>query len=198
MFWVFIQPLLFGGGESVMVEVAQGGSSGEFVPMLLRVPRLTYPMLGGYSMLGFGDVILPGLLVAYTRRIDLDQRLTLLAGYFLPAAAAYAVGLVLTDVALVFSWFGDQGQPALLYLVPCTLGTVLARALWRRELGPLFRGGAGGKHGEHESDAGDGPERADVEAAVGQGVLRGGRLADERTSLLQRTGSQGAPSHALG
>ena len=34
-------------------------------------------------------------------------------------------GLALTYVALVFSWFGDQGQPALLYLVPCTLGTTL-------------------------------------------------------------------------
>ena len=49
------------------MQVAQGGSSHEFLPMLLRAPRLSHPELGGYSMLGFGDIILPGEL-----RADLD------------------------------------------------------------------------------------------------------------------------------
>lgn len=47
-------------------------------------------------------------------------------GYWAPTCAAYGLGLGITYLALVYSWFGDQGQPALLYLVPCTLGTALA------------------------------------------------------------------------
>ncbi|KXZ43021.1 hypothetical protein GPECTOR_106g115 [Gonium pectorale] len=177
VFWVFIQPLLFGGGQSVMVQVAQGGSSGEFIPMLLRVPHFGLPGLGGYSLLGFGDVILPGLLVAYMRRVDLDlawpgsaaaaaaaaaepgsagsakaaaaaaagwlPRL-LPRSYFPYAVLAYGAGLCLTYAALAFSWFGDQGQPALLYLVPCTLLTVLAAAAARGHVGMLWRGATRG------------------------------------------------------
>jgi signal peptide peptidase-like protein 2B len=149
VFFVFLQPLLFGGGESVMVEVARGAGADEMLPMLLRVPRLSGPPIarGGYSMLGFGDVILPGLLVALMRRVDIDARRPWPRGYFAPTVVAYGAGLVLTYVALAFSWFGDQGQPALLYLVPCTLGTVLALAAARRELGPLWRAGDGGGGG---------------------------------------------------
>jgi signal peptide peptidase-like protein 2B len=67
--------------------------------------------------------------------------------YFAPAVCAYAGGLVLTYVALYNSWFGDQGQPALLYLVPCTLGTVLVLGSVRGELRMLWDGStaSGGK-----------------------------------------------------
>ncbi|KAI8468656.1 MAG: signal peptide peptidase-like protein [Monoraphidium minutum] len=149
IFFVFIQPLLFGGGESVMVEVARGAGTDEVMPMLLRVPRLQGPPIarGGYSMLGFGDIILPGLLVALMRRTDISLRLPWPRGYFAPSLAAYGAGLVLTYVALVFSWFGDQGQPALLYLVPCTLGTVLALTAARGDLRRLW---------DEDGDGGDG------------------------------------------
>ncbi|PNG62252.1 Signal peptide peptidase-like 2, partial [Tetrabaena socialis] len=122
--------------------VAEGGSSGEYLPMLLRVPHFGFAGLGGYSLLGFGDIILPGLLVAYTRRLDLDLGLSLLRSYFPYCAAAYGAGLLLTYAALAGSWFGDQGQPALLYLVPCTLPTVVALGWARGQLGLMWRGGA--------------------------------------------------------
>lgn len=51
----------------------------------------------------------------------------------------YGIGLLITFVALALM---QMGQPALLYLVPCTLLTSLAVALWRREL-PLFWTGSG-------------------------------------------------------
>ncbi|KAJ9515138.1 hypothetical protein QJQ45_028935, partial [Haematococcus lacustris] len=143
VFWVFLSPLLF-NGTSVMVEVGQGlvasgGSAQEPLPMLLRVPLLWAPPgLPGYSMLGFGDIIMPGLLVAFMRRWDLTHRLPLLKGYFLPVCCGYAGGLALTYTALACSWFGDQGQPALLYLVPCTLGLVLALAAGRGHWSALF------------------------------------------------------------
>ncbi|KAH9329748.1 hypothetical protein KI387_001856, partial [Taxus chinensis] len=63
IFWVFISPLLF--HESVMIAVARGDNSGgENIPMLLRIPRFFDPW-GGDNMIGFGDIVLPGLLVSF-------------------------------------------------------------------------------------------------------------------------------------
>lgn len=59
------------------------------------------------------------------RRVDLDLHLAPLRSYFLPCLLSYGTGLVLTYLALMLSLFGDEGQPALMYLVPCTLGTVV-------------------------------------------------------------------------
>jgi signal peptide peptidase-like protein 2B len=183
VFWVFIQPMLFGDGRSVMVEVARGGASHEYLPMLLRVPRMSNPALGGYSMLGFGDIILPGLLVAYCRRLDVEARAGLAGGYFLPTVAGYGAGLVLTYVALVCEWFGDQGQPALLYLVPSTLGVVLLLSAWRGEAGAMLSSNKKytvGDGGDHESDPGgslgDGAQRSllasEPEGSVGGSHVR--------------------------
>ena len=52
---------------------------------------------------------------------------------------AYGVGLLITFVALAVM---QMGQPALLYLVPCTLLTSFAVALCRKEL-PQFWTGSG-------------------------------------------------------
>jgi len=65
IFWVFISPLIF--HESVMIAVARGDNTGESIPMLLRIPRFFDPW-GGYDMIGFGDIIFPGLLVAFSYR----------------------------------------------------------------------------------------------------------------------------------
>ncbi|XP_077564440.1 signal peptide peptidase-like 2B [Haemaphysalis longicornis] len=53
-----------GRGDSVIVEVATGGGTGESVPMVMRVPRFTTAdmaaCMGGYSLLGLGDILIPG------------------------------------------------------------------------------------------------------------------------------------------
>lgn len=51
--------------------------------------------------------------------------------------AAYGIGLLVTFMALALM---QRGQPALLYLVPCTLITSGGLALWRRELGMFWTG----------------------------------------------------------
>lgn len=61
------------------------------------------------------------------------------ASLFFCVAPAYGVGLLITFVALAVM---QMGQPALLYLVPCTLLTSLAVALCRKEL-PQFWTGSG-------------------------------------------------------
>mmetsp|Transcript_160433 Transcript_160433/g.293063 ORF Transcript_160433/g.293063 Transcript_160433/m.293063 type:complete len:517 (-) Transcript_160433:68-1618(-) len=126
IFWVFISPLIF--QSSVMVTVAKGGGTGQTIPMLLRIPSISDPIAND-KMLGFGDVALPGLLISYLLRYDNQcKRKRPFAGYFVPSVIGYFIGLCVTIVALMIM---KMGQPALLYLVPGTLGTTLALA-WRR------------------------------------------------------------------
>merc|ERR1719343_969800 len=107
-----------------MVSVAKGGGTGESVPMLLRIPAFG-DKYSSDRLLGFGDIALPGLLVSYLRRHDLLSQRRLLAGYFLPSLIGYFCGLCCTILALSIM---RMGQPALLYLVPGTLGTTLLLA----------------------------------------------------------------------
>ncbi|KAG0457423.1 hypothetical protein HPP92_022580 [Vanilla planifolia] len=110
--------------ESVMIVVARGDRSGEDgVPMLLKIPRMFDPW-GGYSIIGFGDILLPGLLIAFSLRYDWAMKKNLKAGYFLWSMVAYGSGLLVTYVAL--NLMDGHGQPALLYIVPLTLGTFLS------------------------------------------------------------------------
>ncbi|KAH9719530.1 Signal peptide peptidase-like 2 [Citrus sinensis] len=136
IFWVFVSKKLF--HESVMIVVARGDKSGEDgIPMLLKIPRMFDPW-GGYSIIGFGDILLPGLIIAFSLRYDWLANKSLQAGYFLWAMLAYGLGLLITYVAL--NLMDGHGQPALLYIVPFTLGTFLAlgkkrgdlRVLWTR------------------------------------------------------------------
>ncbi|KAL8136402.1 hypothetical protein V2J09_002403 [Rumex salicifolius] len=124
VFWVFISKSMF--HESVMIVVARGDKSGEDgIPMLLKIPRMFDPW-GGYSVIGFGDIILPGLVVAFSLRYDWLASKSLRGGYFLWSVSAYALG---------------HGQPALLYIVPFTLGTLLTLSKRRGELESLWMRG---------------------------------------------------------
>lgn len=133
VFWVFVSPLIF--HESVMIAVARGDNSGETIPMLLRIPRFFDPW-GGYDMIGFGDILFPGLLVAFSCRYDRANRKGIVNGYFLWLTLGYAFGLFLTYIALYL--MDGHGQPALLYLVPCTLGLIVALGWMRGELSDLW------------------------------------------------------------
>ncbi|KAK1260471.1 Signal peptide peptidase-like 4 [Acorus gramineus] len=136
IFWVFISKVFF--HESVMIVVARGDKSGEDgVPMLLKIPRMFDPW-GGYSIIGFGDILLPGLLIAFSLRYDWAANKNLRSGYFLWSMVAYGFGLLTTYVAL--NLMDGHGQPALLYIVPFTLGTIWALGRKRGELRNLWRG----------------------------------------------------------
>ncbi|KAM9312598.1 signal peptide peptidase-like 2A [Gastrophryne carolinensis] len=160
VFFVFITPFMTKNGESIMVEVAAGPSgrsekSGETyvevpaesqatyekLPVVIRVPRLEYSALTlcdmPMSLLGFGDIIVPGLLVAYCNRFDV--RTSSSSIYFISCTIAYAVGMVLTFVILMVM---KTGQPALLYLVPCTLITTSVIAWRRKEMKKFWNGGS--------------------------------------------------------
>uniref|UniRef100_A0A7M4FBJ5 Signal peptide peptidase like 2A n=1 Tax=Crocodylus porosus TaxID=8502 RepID=A0A7M4FBJ5_CROPO len=149
----------FKNGASIMVEVAAGpfGNSEkndgnlvevptersaphEKLPVVIRVPRLQFSALTlcgmPFSLLGFGDIIVPGLLVAYCRRFDVQTRSSS-SVYYVSCTIAYAVGMVLTFVVLALM---KMGQPALLYLVPCTLITSSVVAWRRKEMKKFWKG----------------------------------------------------------
>ncbi|KAM9731816.1 signal peptide peptidase-like 2B isoform 3-T3 [Dama dama] len=172
VFFVFITPFLTKSGNSIMVEVATGPSDSathEKLPMVLKVPRLNASPLAlcdrPFSLLGFGDILVPGLLVAYCHRFDIQVQSSRV--YFVACTIAYGIGLLVTFMALALM---QRGQPALLYLVPCTLVTSCALALWRRELGVFWTGGGLAKDLPQSPWApapADGPQqpRADPDAA---------------------------------
>ncbi|KAL1546277.1 Signal peptide peptidase-like 4 [Salvia divinorum] len=137
IFWVFVSKWWF--HKSVMIVVARGDGSGEDgIPMLLKIPRMFDPW-GGYSIIGFGDIILPGLLVTFSLRYDWLSKKSLKAGYFLWAMLAYGLGLLITYVAL--NLMDGHGQPALLYIVPFTLGTLITLGKKRGDLKHLWSRG---------------------------------------------------------
>ena len=141
IFWVYVQPHLF-GNESVMVKVAKGGEKHESLPMLFLFPRLG-GSAGDFSMLGYGDVILPGLLIVHNHLFD-NRKVESgrpRVNYLVPSIAAYIAGLLLTFMALYFEVGGQGGQPALCYLVPTVLGGTVGYAHCRGELKEMWRGG---------------------------------------------------------
>ncbi|TMW97607.1 hypothetical protein EJD97_005235 [Solanum chilense] len=134
IFWVFLSPTIF--HDSVMISVAKGkNAGGESIPMLLRVPKLTDPYKG-FDMLGFGDILFPGLLICFTYRFDEAKKKGILNGYFLWLLIGYGTGLSITYLGLFL--MNGHGQPALLYLVPCTLGTCVVLGAVRHELKDLW------------------------------------------------------------
>lgn len=141
IFFVFITPLITSSGKSIMVDVATGGSSktGEQLPMVFQVPRLTSSPLNvcdlPMSLLGFGDVIIPGLLIGFNHGIDLKVQSKKI--YFTASVIGYGVGLLFTFAAL---YFMATGQPALLYLVPCTLVPTMLIGCCRGEFKLMWNG----------------------------------------------------------
>lgn len=139
IFFVFVTPFLTMKGESIMVEVAKGGNTQEQLPMVLRVPHFNNESLsvcfGQFSLLGFGDILVPGLLVAYCHGFDLLTTRSRL--YFFTGTLFYGVGLVLTFIAL---YLMRTPQPALLYLVPATLLPTICMAWCRGQLADIWHG----------------------------------------------------------
>ncbi|KAG9352238.1 hypothetical protein JZ751_020651 [Albula glossodonta] len=159
VFFVFITPFFTPNGESIMVQVALGpGATGEKsggnmvevpaeptapyekLPVVMRVPRFSAwaRNLCGmqFSILGYGDIIVPGLLVAYCHRFDVwtssPKRI-----YFVSCTIAYFFGMILTFTVMILS---KMGQPALLYLVPFTVLTSAVVAWRRNEMRQFWTG----------------------------------------------------------
>ncbi|KAJ1445069.1 signal peptide peptidase-domain-containing protein [Pelagophyceae sp. CCMP2097] len=120
--WVF--------GSDVMVTVAKGIDG----PIKLLFPRRHVAGAetdkAKFSMLGLGDIVVPGLFIALLLRFDARRRLQHWP-YFRAGMAGYVLGLA-TTLAVMYKF--DAAQPALLYLVPAVLGASLLVAAKRNEV----------------------------------------------------------------
>ncbi|KAH0463817.1 hypothetical protein IEQ34_006603 [Dendrobium chrysotoxum] len=101
IFWVFFTP--------VMVSVAKSFDA----PIKLLFP--TADSARPFSMLGLGDIVIPGIFVALALRFDVSRGIQ--GRYFNSAFFGYTVGL-----------------PALLYIVPAVVGSVATHCLWNGEV----------------------------------------------------------------
>jgi hypothetical protein len=160
-------------GESAMLRLAMGilhDSKGcelavlaLFRPCWPSLPMITvYPrwFTGGFSAVGLGDLIVPGVHIAVLARYDRWLGRTWRTGYFALGALGYTLGLILTMVvALVFR----SGQPALLYLIPFVHFPTMFAAVVRREL-PLYWTGRRAQAAATADDNGAGGVEASIEA----------------------------------
>jgi minor histocompatibility antigen H13 len=134
IFWVF--------GTDVMVTVAKSFDG----PIKLLFPIIlpTATEKGKFSLLGLGDIVIPGLFVSLLLRFDAVRAAiapkeaeysSFKKPYFHANIFFYALGLVMTVGVM---YFFNAAQPALLYLVPACLGASLFVGFVRKELNVLF------------------------------------------------------------
>jgi len=151
IFWVFFSEGIF--GANVMVQVASTAAQNPAKTIASKlgievVKQIHLPMkvIWGYHMLGLGDMVVPGFLVAYSLKFDYHKfstcnsecsHITWKQTYFVPVVIGYALGLLLSLLAVVVF---RVAQPALLYLVPCTLSPLIILGKARKELGFLWSG----------------------------------------------------------
>ncbi|KAJ3196139.1 hypothetical protein HK101_009972 [Irineochytrium annulatum] len=173
IFWVF--------GTEVMVTVAKGLD----VPIKVVWPRnmtaiieqgiLNKPTGVPFSMLGLGDIVIPGIFVALCLHFDHYRYLQSAAGkknkyaryfpapYFTWCFISYVSGLVVTVV--VMHTF-QAAQPALLYLSPACILSSLSVAAIRGELKEFFAfAPSGSPKAEAEAAAAAGKKKVDATAS---------------------------------
>jgi len=129
IFWVF--------GTEVMVSVAKSFDA----PVKLLFPKSLFAEELQFSMLGLGDIVIPGIFIALLLRFDAKYSASKKAKkvfkktYFGTTFLAYILGLATT--IFVMHTF-QAAQPALLYLVPFCIGASLITALVNSQLALLF------------------------------------------------------------
>merc|ERR1719356_884722 len=170
VFWVFFSQYVF--SANVMVRVATrpaenpmgimarkfsiggvGGSVARNAPRLSLPGKLVFPSsqtAGHFSMLGLGDIVMPGLLLCFVMRYDAYKRAqhAKLAeagiplpthwqriSYFHCSLFGYFLGLL---TATISSEVFKAAQPALLYLVPFTLLPLFAMAYLKGDLKSMW------------------------------------------------------------
>lgn len=163
IFWVF--------GTEVMVSVAKSFDA----PI-----KILFPTGGRPSLLGLGDIVLPGGFIAMTLRFDywlwaektddahIDKSTPPMFRsfpkfYFLTSVISYALSLLLTGVVMIV-W--QKPQPALLYLVPTVLLALYIPAVFRRELGKVIEYDEEGKEEAASDDEDDGEDEGNDDEAT--------------------------------
>lgn len=160
VFWVFFSSYIFKANVMVHVATQQAdnpvqimasklrmNSVGNISPQISLPGKLVFPSMrdrGRFSMLGLGDIVMPGLLLCFVMRYDNYKKQAAAAAdmdqskitYFHCSLIGYIVGLVTATVA---SEVYKAAQPALLYLVPFTLLPILVMAYLKGDLRKMWQ-----------------------------------------------------------
>jgi len=89
----------------------------------------------GFSMIGLGDIVLPGLFTAFLLRFDRGRN-DANDLYFTTAMVGYAFGLAMCLLTLITF---HAAQPAMFFLTPSLLLSVYIQASRMGEVGLLWR-----------------------------------------------------------
>lgn len=146
---LFFYDIFFVFGTDVMETVAKSIDG----PIKLLFPKqVLIEKPGDLSLLGLGDIVIPGIFIALCLRYDFIRNFNPKAKdrdydsvckmfseiskpYFWSCIGGYIVGMVTTvAIMLIFK----RGQPALLYLVPGCLISVLLCAFIRKEIKQIY------------------------------------------------------------
>jgi minor histocompatibility antigen H13 len=137
IFWVY--------GTDVMLTVAKSVDA----PIKLIFPIDLSAEVPAFSMLGLGDIVIPGFFIALCLKYDVDRAILNLRKqgtkefslgsipktYFWSCMIGYAVGIIMTFNAMIIF---NHAQPALLFLVPCCCISILIPAFKNGALKELF------------------------------------------------------------
>lgn len=149
IYFVFKTDIMITVATSIEVPMMMRLPSGQNYQNITIDPSLDYlvPKLP-FSMLGLGDIAIPGAFIAMCLRYDLykfhkhnpdiqfDYLNSFSRGYFNVGVSSYILGLSLTFLALKIS---DSAQPALLYLSPSLIFGIIGYGWWRGELKELYQ-----------------------------------------------------------
>jgi minor histocompatibility antigen H13 len=149
IFWVFGTGFFMEEGNSVMVSVAKNFDA----PIKLLFPKHYPPQEKQFSMLGLGDIVIPGIFVALCCRYDARQGKD--TSIFQYALGGYILGLGTTVFVMhVF----QAAQPALLYIVPACIATSAAGAMAKGKFADLWA------YTEESEEEGDGEKKGEDKA----------------------------------
>jgi minor histocompatibility antigen H13 len=131
MYWVY--------RSDVMVTVAKGID----LPLKLQFPYYNFVGDIEVSLLGLGDIIIPGLFLSLCLKYDVDNCIlacnrqrpkTFRTPLYYISLGFYILGLLMTYSAL---YFFEKPQPALVFIVPC-LSVALGFNLCLKERVPIW------------------------------------------------------------
>ena len=187
---LFFYDIFFVFGTDVMLTVAKSIDA----PIKILFPTDWSADPPKFSLLGLGDIVIPGIFMAMCLRYDVLRSLNVKAvnrlsdegnadevvqmlrkarvkaprPYFYGCVIGYIIAIITTVVIMIVF---EHGQPALLYLVPACLGATLINALRLGELKTIWEFTEENfvddpKEEEEESDGKDADGDSDDDAPV--------------------------------
>jgi minor histocompatibility antigen H13 len=174
---LFFYDIFFVFGTDVMLTVAKNVDA----PIKLQFPRDFSTEPRQYSILGLGDIVIPGIFMSLCLRFDVLKRLdvrkveSIVEGekngkmdngtfvkyiaeianaapkhYYLSVVIGYLIAIITT---IVIMFIFNHGQPALLYLVPGCIFSVLICSLVKGEFSKVYDFVEEKYYGQQESEA---------------------------------------------